>query len=151
MSDGAVKAVATFFGIGYLPYCPGTWASAAGVGLYFFLRSTSVIFYLGATVMLMVIGFLCCSRAEEIFRKKDSHYIIIDEVAAMVAVLFFVPQDMLSIGAAFIVFRIIDILKPYPIKKIEQLSGSWGIMIDDIVAGVYTVVFVRLFSVLIGR
>ena len=146
MRDGAVKAITTFFGIGYLPYCPGTWASLAGVGLYFFLRLAPSFVYLGATLIFIVIGFLTCSRAEEIFLKKDSHYIVIDEVAAMVAVLFFVPQDSMSIGASFMLFRIIDIVKPYPIKKIEQLSGSWGIMIDDIVAGVYTVVLVRLFS-----
>ena len=65
------------------------------------------------------------------------------------AVLFFVPQNIFSIGASFVLFRIIDIVKPYPIKKIEQFHGSWGIMIDDIVAGMYTVILVRLVSMVI--
>lgn len=151
MNARVIKAGATFFGVGYLPRCPGTWASAAGVGLYFFLRNTPPFFYLVSLVILIGIGFLTCWRAEEIFRKKDSHYIVIDEVAAMVAVLFFVPQNIFSIGASFVLFRIIDIVKPYPIKKIEQFHGSWGIMIDDIVAGMYTVIIVRLVSMAIRR
>lgn len=151
MSPRVVKAVATFFGIGYLPWWPGTWASAAGVGLYLCLRSASALVLLIATAALLVAGFLSCGRAEKIFQKKDSRPIVIDEAAAMLVVLFFVAQDMISIGAAFVVFRMMDIVKPYPIKKIEQLSGSWGIMMDDIVAGAYTVVSIRLFSILIGR
>lgn len=142
-----IKIAATFFGVGYLPLCPGTWASAAAVGLYYTLRDTPLWCVIGVAAVLMMVGFLVCSRAERMFGKKDSSYIVIDEAATMFVLLVFVPHATMSIIAAFVLFRIFDIVKPYPIKKIEHFSGSWGIMIDDIVAGIYTAVFVWMVAV----
>ncbi len=155
MRETIIKNIATFFGIGYLPWWPGTWASAAAVGLFFFLTQGSAKFFFGAglfaTVVLMAAGFAASGKAEKIFRKKDSSKIVIDEVAAMAAVLVFIPQHVVFVAVAFIFFRLFDIFKPYPAKKIQQISGSWGIMGDDIIAALYTLASVWIFSSVIRR
>lgn len=146
MKLDAVKILATFFGIGYLPYCPGTWASLAGVFLYILLNGYFIV-YLCLTVAVLVIGFFVSQKAETRFGQNDSPLIVIDELAAILILLIFVPKSMPLLFLAFLVFRAMDILKPFPIKKIENLSGSWGIMGDDLVAGFYTVVIVRLVNI----
>lgn len=155
MKEFIIKSLATFFGIGYLPLCPGTWASIAAAGLFLFLAYGPLRFSFGvllvAAVSLLVIGVAVSDLAEKIFKKKDSPYIVIDEVAAMVTVLVFVPQNPIAFVAAFLIFRMFDIIKPYPAKKIEQFSGSWGIMGDDFIAGLYTVVCIWLFSLAVRR
>lgn len=145
-----VKALSTFFGVGYLPYCPGTWASLLGVGIYFLLRDYFIV-YLGVTVTIFIIGLLVCEKAEKKFKKTDPSFIVIDEIAAILILLIFVPRNLLLLILAFLVFRGIDILKPYPIKKIEKFSGSWGIMVDDLVASFYAAAFVWLVSLFIRR
>jgi len=146
----AVKLLSTFFGVGYLPYFPGTWASLVGTGLYFLLRNNPIIYGCVAVVVL-VVGFLTSAKAEEKFGKKDSCFIVIDEVAAILILLIFVPKGLFFVILAFLVFRTFDIIKPYPIKKIENFSGSWGIMFDDIIACFYTIGFIRLVNIFIGR
>ncbi|MFC1645732.1 phosphatidylglycerophosphatase A [Candidatus Omnitrophota bacterium] len=142
------KALSTFFGVGYLPYCPGTWASLLGVGIYFLLRNYFFV-YLGVTVTILIIGFLVCEKAQKQFKKTDASFIVIDEMAAILILLILVPRNLLLLILAFLVFRGIDILKPYPIKKIENFPGSWGIMVDDLAASFYTATFVWLVSVFI--
>lgn len=87
-------------------------------------------------------------RAEDRFKKVDSSFIVIDEIATMLILLIFVSRNLILLIAAFFIFRLIDILKPYPIKKIEKFPGSWGIMGDDILAGVYTLGFIWIINIL---
>lgn len=151
MKVDLIKISSTFFGIGYLPFCPGTWASLVSLGLYFLLRRYLLI-YICVTVAIFVLGLLICKKAEQRFNKKDSSFIVIDEVVAALILFLFVPRDILLLILAFFIFRAIDVLKPYPIKKIENLSGSWSIMADDLLASLYTIVFIRSVDILIiGR
>jgi phosphatidylglycerophosphatase A len=143
-----IKIFATFFGIGYLPYCPGTWASLAGAGIFFLLRDHAVI-YICISVIILVLGLLICRSAEQRFGRIDPPFIVIDEVAAILIVFIFVPRNILLLVLGFFTFRVMDILKPFPIKKIENLSGSWSIMGDDLAAGFYAIVFVRLVDIII--
>ena len=148
MKVDLVKISSTFLGIGYLPFCPGTWASLASLGIYFLLGKHLAI-YIIVTVVVFVIGLLICKKAEQRFGKRDSSFIVIDEVAAALILFIFVPKDIFLLILAFLIFRAIDILKPYPIKKIENLSGSWSIMGDDLLASIYTIVFIRLADILL--
>jgi len=132
----ATKFFATFFGVGYLPYCPGTWGSLAAVGVYFLLISNPLI-YLVFTVVLLIIGFVVSRKAEEVFGKKDASVIVIDEACALLIILFFIPSTKLCVALTFLAFRFFDIAKIYPLKKIEKFSGSWGIMLDDLGASLY--------------
>ena len=89
-------------------------------------------------------GFLLTGRAEKIFNKKDARCIVIDEVSGMLLSLIFIPYDVKLVIMAFVLFRILDTLKPFPSGRLERISGSMGIMSDDIVAGLYTNIILQV-------
>lgn len=144
MKDKIVKAIATFFYVGYLPFMPGTWGSLAGVAVYFLVRHSTVL-YLTVFVLLVFLGFYTAGKAETIFGKKDDKRIIIDEICGILLLYLLIPGEVACLVAGFILFRAFDILKPYPIKRLEKFSGSFGIMIDDIIAALYSFVAITLF------
>jgi len=131
-----VKILATFFGIGYLPYFPGTWASIAALCIYLLVRNNSIV-YIALSIVVFLAGLLIGRKAEDKFAVKDSCLIVIDEIAAFLILLGLIPRGIIFLFFAFLFFRIFDIIKPYPIKKIENFPGSWGIMLDDVVAAFY--------------
>jgi len=143
MKLGIAKLISTFFGIGYLPYMPGTYGSIAGVVLYYLLRNNIAICWF-FVIIIILLGFLASKKAEDIFGKKDPSFVVIDEVAAIMVVLLFAPQTIFFIILSFLLFRLFDIIKPCPIKKIEQFSGSWGIMLDDLMAAAYAILVIYL-------
>jgi phosphatidylglycerophosphatase A len=127
--------VSTFFGIGYLPFIPGTFGSIAGVFLFFLMRDARV--YAAVTAVVLVAGFLTGGKTEKFFNKKDPSRVVIDEVAGMLLTLVCVPPRITLVIIAFFLFRLLDTVKPYPADRLQQLRGSAGIMVDDIVAAVY--------------
>ena len=131
-----IKTLSTFFYVGYLPFIPGTFASIAAVFLFYFVKDNNFLYIL-LTLTLIALGFLLAGRAEKIFNKKDAGCIVIDEVSGMLLSLIFIPYDIKLVIIAFILFRILDTLKPYPLDRLQNLTGSIGIMGDDIVAGLY--------------
>jgi len=137
MRNFLVKTLSTFFYVGYLPLIPGTFASLVGVAIFYLTRGNfwpMILF----TASIIILGYAVSGEAEKIFNKKDSKYIVIDEVAGMLLSLMFLPFDLKFVIIAFVLFRLLDILKPYPANRIQELKGSIGIMGDDIVAGLYT-------------
>lgn len=147
MKDKLIKTIATFFGVGYLPFMPGTWGSMAGVLIYFLARHNNHLF-LGALITLFLLGAYSSGRAEKIFNKKDDKRIIIDELFGTLLLFFFLIPSRLSLIAGFILFRVFDIIKPYPIKKAQELSGSLGIMADDIIAAFYSYIVIFIYALL---
>ena len=89
-------------------------------------------------MFLLALGFLFSGKAEKIFNKKDCRYIVIDEVAGIFISLLFVPYSLKVALIGFFLFRIFDALKPFPAAKLQDLTGSAGIMLDDVIAGIYT-------------
>lgn len=139
----AVKTLSTFFYVGYLPLIPGTFASVAGLFLYYLVKG-SVIIYAAVTVFLTITGFLISSDAEKIFKKKDARYIVIDEVCGMLLSLAFLPYDLKLVVIAFFIFRVLDTVKPYPAWRLQELKGGLGVMSDDVVAGLYTNIILQI-------
>jgi phosphatidylglycerophosphatase A len=163
--DYLALAIATC-GVGYLPIAPGTWGSLVGVGIYLGLRSMTPRFvglsadpnsilrlsplpvFVAAELLLItlvtLIGFWASTRAEKLLGRKDPGKVVIDEVAGqLIALLPIVPgfdPGWLSILAAFLLFRLFDIVKPYPARRFENLESGLGIMSDDLVAGAYAAV-----------
>ncbi len=131
-----IKIIATFFGLGYLPLMPGTAASIAGL-LIFLLVGNRSAWYVLITAFMLFAGFAVSGRAERAFDRKDSRRIVIDEVAGMLTALLFLPYNIRIALSGLVLFRIFDIAKPYPCNRLQHLSGSAGIMLDDIVAGLY--------------
>ncbi len=136
MKYSFVKIISTFFYLGYLPVMPGTFASLAGVFIFILVKN-NLFLYTILTAVLIILGFLVSGRAEKLFNKKDPKYVVIDEVCGMLLSLLLIPYSLKLLITAFVLFRILDIFKPYPIYRIQKLKGSAGIMADDIIAGLY--------------
>ncbi len=133
-------AFATFFGIGYLPIAPGTWASMVTVLIFYFVPLPVLPFlpWLVITAIIYGIGVPAAAAFEKHSQRKDPGNCVIDEVAGQIVGLWFLPRQAGFYIAAFFLFRFFDILKPYPIHKSESLPHGFGIMTDDILAGLYT-------------
>jgi len=140
-----IKLISSGLYLGYSPIAPGTLGSLLGVLIYLLLRESPYL-YITATVLLFILGFLVSGKAEEIFDEKDSDKIVIDEIASMCLVYIFIKPTWLMMGFGFLLFRLFDIMKPYPAKKVEKLSGSKGIMLDDVVAACYAILGVVILN-----
>jgi phosphatidylglycerophosphatase A len=133
-----LRYIATLGFIGYLPFAPGTFGSLAAFGLYILLKP-SPLFHILMLFLLIPIGVASSHYTERFFGVKDSRHIIIDEFCGYLLSVVFLPFSYTGALIAFFLFRFFDILKPFPIKKIENsLSGGKGIMADDIMAAIYT-------------
>jgi len=122
---------------------PGTFASLAGLLVYFLVKYNYSV-YISVTVLITALGFLVSGAAEKLFNKKDPRFVVIDEVSGMLLSLLFVPYDFKWVVAAFFIFRILDTLKPYPSGQLQNIKGSAGIMLDDIIAAVYTNILLQV-------
>ena len=133
-----IKAAGSFFFIGYLPLIPGTFGSLAGVGLFYLLQTGNPENYFLFTFFLIILGLFVSGRMERLLGKNDPGCIVIDEVAGMLVALSFMPLSPRIIFLGFLIFRILDTLKPYPAGRLQHLRGSVGVMADDLIAGIYT-------------
>lgn len=135
----------TFFGAGFFPVAPGTAASFITMLIYKFgLYKLSWPFQALIIVFLVIAGAAASTRYGRLLNRKDPGRIVIDETCGQLIALFLVTPGWKELLLAFILFRIFDILKPYPIKKLEALPHGWGIMADDVGAGLAAAVSLRL-------
>ncbi len=133
------RLISTWLGIGYIGKGSGTIAAAVCcVCWYFIYRQGYDPFILfPATLIILITGVWSAGKVEAGWG-KDSNKVVIDEVAGMCTGLLFVPAQVKYIIAAFILFRFFDIVKPLFIRRLEKLPGGWGVMADDLLAGIYT-------------
>lgn len=139
--------IATFFYIGRLPIMPGTYTSFAVVALAYVINPYwQAPFYIQLIVIAIIffIGVPAARQAEIYFEKKDPGQCTIDEVAGQLVALLWVPHSILLYVISFFLFRFFDILKPPPVKQLEKPAGGWGIMLDDIAAGLYALGAIHL-------
>ncbi len=124
--------------LGYVPVAPGTVGSFVGLVLFFFLKSTgSIVVELGAVVLLLVVGVWASTVAEEYFDQVDPAPVVIDETVGMLITLALLPVNFLGAFIGFLVFRVLDVTKPFPVASLEKLPRGFGIMADDGMAAVY--------------
>jgi phosphatidylglycerophosphatase A len=143
-----IKFISTGGYSGYSPIAPGTAGSIVGIFIYIFIFRLNPPLYLLLIVFVVMIGVWSSGEAEEIFEKKDSQEIVIDEVAGMLISLFLLPHGFFIIFSGFLIFRIIDIVKPFYI--LEGLPHGFGVMMDDVAAGISTNLILRIFLFLIS-
>lgn len=139
------KLIATFFYVGDLPFIPGTFGSIVGLCIFYSVQD-SYLLYLGITILIIILGFLTCTKAEEEFKQKDPRFVVIDEVSGMLVALMFVPFSIGISIIGFFVFRLLDTIKPYPADILQEKKGSIGIMGDDLVAGLYTNIVLQILT-----
>ena len=137
MRDEKIRLLATFFYIGEFPLAPGSLASLAGVALYV-LFYNNFFLYSFLLITLTAVGFLVSGRMETITGQKDPSCVVIDEVAGVMIAFFLLPLTPAVVCTAFFLFRAFDMFKIYPVNKFEEMEGGTGIMMDDIIAGIYT-------------
>jgi phosphatidylglycerophosphatase A len=137
--------IATFGYVGYFPIAPGTAGSLAALALY------AVVRWLGtpaaelvAIVAVLIIGVWAAHGTERALNRKDPGPVVIDEVLGMLMTLAFMPLSAWGIAAGFLLFRIFDVIKPFPAGRLEHLPGGFGIMADDAMAGVYGQIVMRV-------
>lgn len=138
--------IATFFNVGKFPFAPGTLASAITTGvvyLFCLFMNPGWPVLAAAAAIIFLLGIKPAAIAEKHFGHKDPHEIVIDEVSGQIISLMFLPAlfTVESIGlyiAGFFIFRFFDIFKPFPVRQADQMGGGFGIMLDDVLAGLYS-------------
>lgn len=131
-------ALATFGYLGFAPIAPGTVGSAGALPLWMALRLADRPWLeVAAVAVLFLAGVWSASVTEQHLGVEDPGPVVIDEVAGMIASLLWLPATWAVVGSAFMLFRIFDIVKPWPAGRLERLHGGWGIMADDVMAGIY--------------
>ena len=146
------RLIATVFYLGYFPIIPGTIASLLGLVLFILLKG-NLIGLSVLTGLVLLLGFYSAGPAERFLQKKDAQVIVIDELSGMLLCFVFLPQakiTLLNSFLIFLVFRIFDWTKPYPIRNLQNLRGSLGIMLDDILAALYTNIIFQVFLRLVS-
>ncbi|MES2277655.1 MAG: phosphatidylglycerophosphatase A [Bacteroidota bacterium] len=145
------KLIATWFGIGYIKG-GGTIAAAVTCGLLWLYWPTAIAannwFLLLWTVLITLLGIYVGDKVEP-FWGKDSYRVVIDEVAGMMVTMLFIPHNAWLLLAGFILFRFFDMVKPLFIRRLEALPGGTGVMMDDILAGVYGNIILQIAVVLL--
>jgi phosphatidylglycerophosphatase A len=149
ISDRVALGVASGLGVGFIPVAPGTWGSLWAFPLAWGLlklNEVSVWAGPGAALLLLLVGVAVCERTARLMKLKDPAVIVFDEYAALALVYFTVPLNWQSAVLGFVVFRIFDTLKPWPLHRLEHLPHGWGIVADDLgaaacTAGVLTLTF----------
>jgi phosphatidylglycerophosphatase A len=142
---GAAVWIATVGGVGYFPAAPGTAGSLVGLGIVLALGllpvtpAWRVAAVAVAAAILMILGAVAATKAETFFGRVDPGQVVIDEVVGqMIALVAWPVAGWKTYVAGFILFRFFDIIKPFPAGRCERIAGGWGIMLDDVVAGTYS-------------
>jgi phosphatidylglycerophosphatase A len=143
------KLVATFFGMGLLHPGPGSWGSAATVLLWWLLSGWINLHWQPTAALLLataaiLIGIPAATRMARATRLKDPQFVVIDEVVGQLITLIAVPVSWKSMLLGFILFRGFDIVKPPPVRQLEHLPEGFGIVIDDVGAGLYALLLMQL-------
>ena len=142
MKNKIINILASFFGLGYLPLMPGTWGSLAGVGIFCLLGSHLTFVVLAGIFTLL--GFFISDLAAKTSGVEDPQYIVLDEVTGQMITFLFVPFNVVTVITGFILFRFFDIKKPLGINSLQKIKGGAGIMLDDILAGVYANIVLQI-------
>ena len=152
--SGWAFAIATFFGAGYLKPGPGTWASAAAVllwaGAAWSLRLSAHGLLLALAIgiaLALVFGIPAATIAERESGRHDPGFVVIDEVAGQWIALLASPADWRHGLIALVLFRLFDIVKPFPVRRLERLPAGWGIVFDDVAAGLYALLVASILRI----
>ncbi len=143
-------AVATVGGVGYAPVAPGTFGSAAGLLVWWLLPASPTVQGI-AIVAIFIAGSWGGNVAERHFGRTDPGQVVIDEVMGMLITLFLNPVGWIGALSGFLLFRVFDVIKPYPANRLEQLHGGIGVMADDGMAAIYANLVLRLGLYLLVR
>lgn len=149
------KLLATSLGSGYSPFAPGTAGAIVGCIILWFLNkyqlvstTENIFYFIGLITIVTLIGVFVTNQLEEEWG-KDPSKVVIDETIGLWITMIFIPFTWLNLLLAFILFRFFDIAKPLGIRKMENIKGGWGVMLDDVLAGIYSNIALQLIVLLL--
>ena len=140
-----VMFLATGGFVGNIPLAPGTFGSLVAIPLCYILSKINLSLAVFAAVVIIFLAIWIAQVAETILKKKDPGSIVIDEIAGMIVTFMGVPFHPATVISGFLIFRALDITKPFPIRTLERrLAGGTGVVLDDVAAGIYSNLLIRL-------
>jgi phosphatidylglycerophosphatase A len=143
--ERAVLFLATGFFIGTVPFAPGTFGSIIGLPICFLISRLDILIAVICTILFILFAIWMAAVAEKALKKKDAGEIVIDEIAGLIVTFMGIPFTLKTVIVGFIIFRAFDILKPFPIGLLEKkVAGGPGIVLDDVLAGLYANLILRL-------
>ena len=146
MHEKAIKLLASGFGSGLTPLAPGTAGTVVGVAICLLCLPLAWVWRPLVVLALMALSIYVSGQAELIYGKKDDQRIVIDEITGFQVAMLPVTITGWHICLAFVLFRIFDIWKPFPINGLQQLRGGWGVVMDDVAAGIYAGVLMLILT-----
>lgn len=145
IQDRIILIFVTFFGLGRLPIASGTWGTLGAIPVVLLFAQAGPYGYMGLTLVLSFLAIVAADLYQKRVGGHDKSEIVIDEVAGYLVTMTWVPLTWQSIVIGFFLFRILDILKPYPIGKLdEKVKGGFGVVVDDLAAGVVGNIILQL-------
>jgi phosphatidylglycerophosphatase A len=143
MSEGA-RLLATGFGSGYSPFAPGTAGSVVGLVLFWPMAALGWPIQAAVCGGVSLVGALAATHVADRVGLKDPGIVVVDEIVGMWVTLIALPFGPVTAAAGFVLFRVMDVFKPWPARDLERLPGGWGIVADDLAAGVYANLLLRV-------
>ncbi len=141
--------LATGFGVGYSPISPGTLGTLIAIPVYYFLSNILSPIYEITLAGFFFLSVWISENAERFFGMKDYQKIVIDEIMGFLITMLWIPRTFLFVILGFFLFRFFDILKPFPIRRLEKgFKGGYGVVLDDVVAGVYANIVLRFIDLM---
>jgi phosphatidylglycerophosphatase A len=138
MTDALRRWIATGLGAGHIGVAPGTVGALEGLALAWWLgRSGGNLALAAGCIVVSAAGLWAAAGAERLFGEHDPQRVVVDEIAGQMLSLLFLPLDAAGLIVSFVLFRVFDIAKPFPLRRLEALPGGAGIMADDLAAGLY--------------
>ena len=149
--ERAVLFVATGFFVGTVPFAPGTFGSIIGLPICFLISRLDILIAVICTILFILFAIWMAAAAEKVLKKKDAGEIVIDELAGLIVTFIGIPFTLKNVIIGFIIFRAFDILKPFPIRFLEnKVAGGPGIVLDDVLAGLCGNLILRLVIYIMG-
>ncbi len=143
--EKTIMFLATGGFVGNIPFAPGTFGSLVGLPFCFFLSLLSISFAAIFIIAFIVLAIWVAQETEKLIKEKDPGCIVIDEIAGMMVTLLGLPLDPFTVVAGFLIFRILDIFKPFPARMLERtIPGGAGVVLDDIAAGIWGNLILRI-------
>ncbi len=146
--EKTIMFLATGGFVGNIPFAPGTFGSLVGLPFCFFLSLLSISFAAIFIIAFIVLAIWVAQETEKLIKEKDPGCIVIDEIAGMMVTLLGLPLDPFTVVAGFLIFRILDIFKPFPARMLERtIPGGAGVVLDDIAAGIWGNLILRIVTI----
>jgi phosphatidylglycerophosphatase A len=139
--------LASGFGSGYSPVIPGTAGTLVAIPVFFILSAIPSPVYEITVLAFFFLSVWISDRAQKYWRVKDDRRIVIDEIMGFLITMLWLPRGLISVILGFFLFRFFDIVKPPPIRRLERIKGGYGIVLDDVLAGVYANIVLHLLAI----